>query len=668
MERVERTSASAGGRWWLLGVLLLAPGCALLPSGHTDACAPRSLIDQSIACFERGNAAAAAEQSECVEHYFQSARWAWYGTLEFADNPLRSSAAWRQYHTAVERFVASAQQFGRYEPGVGIHVVAGEQPQVVPLAVHGFAWQPEDFQRLELPPVDRAAPLSRRHRREGRGVPLVVAGTCQDPVPERRFLPQHWAFSATAILRFDDTCTTLELYNPLAAFDVALPTGHAPLAADLTAGLSAQLDLLPAAPALRFLRSGGSRPEDGLLFLEPYQAGKIPLIYVHGLLSGPESGADLANDLRAIPGLPDHYQIWMFRYATEEGLLRTAARLREELDAVLTTCDPAACDPALRQMVIVGHSMGGLVAKLQVTASGEEVWNALAHWPIEWLNAPEHVRSELLSMAYFDPHPQVARVIFIATPHRGVVPAATAAGRMAALLRPATRVERQYAQLVRDNPGAFRSYVARRLPTSVDVLEPDSPLLRTVWRLPVAPHVRMHSIYGESHPGLLTGPTDGVVPVASARHPSTDSDLSVPVSHSHVQRHPDVAAEVARILAAHVLELAESDQSLAPAQPAGDPATELLPAPLPLPLPLFNSTREEPSTWEEVPTREESSTRDESPAELPSTREPLPPGIPASEGKRAELPSGWSRRAASSARPVLVTTRFFRSDQSESAE
>src|SRR5690606_20190718 len=139
----------------------------------------------------------------------------------------------------------------------------------------------------------------------------------QDPVPERRFLPQHWAFSATAILRFDDTCTTLELYNPLAAFDVALPTGHAPLAADLTAGLSAQLDLLPAAPALRFLRSGGSRPEDGLLFLEPYQAGKIPLIYVHGLLSGPESGADLANDLRAIPGLPDHYQIWMFRYATE---------------------------------------------------------------------------------------------------------------------------------------------------------------------------------------------------------------------------------------------------------------------------------------------------------------------------------------------------------------
>lgn len=90
------------------------------------------------------------------------------------------------------------------------------------------------------------------------------------------------------------------------------------------------------------------------------------------------------------------------------------------------------------------------------------------------------------------------------------------------------------------------------IPTSIDMLAPDNPLLATMIHLPHSPHVKMHSIIGDARLLPLTPPGDGVVPVSSARTPGVESELIVPARHTHVHRHPLSILEVRRILAEHL--------------------------------------------------------------------------------------------------------------------
>ena len=60
------------------------------------------------------------------------------------------------------------------------------------------------------------------------------------------------------------------------------------------------------------------------------------------------------------------FQFWFFTYETGNPILYSAMRLREALETAVATLDPAAQDPALRQMVLLGHSQGGLLVKLMV--------------------------------------------------------------------------------------------------------------------------------------------------------------------------------------------------------------------------------------------------------------------------------------------------------------
>jgi triacylglycerol esterase/lipase EstA (alpha/beta hydrolase family) len=94
-------------------------------------------------------------------------------------------------------------------------------------------------------------------------------------------------------------------------------------------------------------------------------------------------------------------------------------RLRESLVAVRKDVDPESKDPALNQMVVIGHSQGGLLTKMTVVDSGTRFWDARTEVPFDKADIDPDTRDLLARALFVKPLPFVKRVIFIATPHRG---------------------------------------------------------------------------------------------------------------------------------------------------------------------------------------------------------------------------------------------------------
>jgi hypothetical protein len=191
---------------------------------------------------------------------------------------------------------------------------------------------------------------------------------------------------------------------------------------------------------------------------------------------------------------------------------------------------------------------------MQVVASGDTLWNAVAYCPLESLDLAPAVRKRLRENWFFEPLPFVTRVVCIATPHRGSALASRAVGRLASLtVRPPEESRAIHDEMVRRNPGAFREEFERRVPTTVDLLTPDSGPLVALERLRPACWVTMHSIHGDIHLSLA-GRDDKVVPVESALTPGAVSEVAVPASHTRVHHHPDTILELRRILTQHLRE------------------------------------------------------------------------------------------------------------------
>ena len=384
-------------------------------------------------------------------------------------------------------------------------------------------------------------------------MPLVVErDRCEGNPLEARFYSEKSYFGATAVLRFDGASPILEFHSPLAARSIETDVGPLPLAADFSAPLAQTLDEAPRTYFAGFIEPGRGTATSRLNFLEPYQPGKVPIVLIHGLFSDPLSWADLVNDLRATPGFSDQYQFWVFRYPTGQGFLQSAATLRREMQAALQQLDPSRGDAALRQLVLVGHSMGGLIAKLQVTSSDELIWKRVANRPLEEILTTETARAILGETCYFDPSPDVGRVIFIASPHAGALHSSEIIGRGAALfVEPSPQQAAMHEQLMRDNPHTFNPEIERRFPTSIDMLAPESPLLEAMQQMCLRPDVKLHNIIGVSNPLSLDGPSDGVVSAHSASHPGCQSVLAIGSPHVKVHRSIQTSAEILRILNCH---------------------------------------------------------------------------------------------------------------------
>jgi hypothetical protein len=355
----------------------------------------------------------------------------------------------------------------------------------------------------------------------------------------------------------------LELYDPLRVDSLEIHGQRRPLSKDTTAAIVYLLQGQQWSYLNYFINPGSDDQDGGLYMVEPYQPNKIPVVLIHGLLSDPFTWVQMINELLVHPGFLDHYQIWAFEYATGQSFLRSAADLREQLAGARNTYDANRADPQMAQMILVGHSMGGLIAKLQVTSSGDRLWNAIANRPLDQLRMPDHAREELRRVFYFEPSADVDRVVFMATPHRGSSYASGPIGRLSSkLINLPEQDTRLHQTLLRCNPGVFSPEVQDRNPVSVDLLDPHSPLLMAMETLPAADHICMHTILGTRCWSLWQGRSDGIVPEASAFEPRAISLKRVNATHSQVKSHPDAINEVLFILLAHLQASHDSQLSL----------------------------------------------------------------------------------------------------------
>jgi pimeloyl-ACP methyl ester carboxylesterase len=429
---------------------------------------------------------------------------------------------------------------------------------------YGFVWEPEDFGHFEFAADFGVDGLANHYHTYGLGVPLIAVRSSRDRDPQfHRYQPKEASFPVTAFLRMNcNLCdpetrwrqATLELYDPLRIQTVAVADARVPLESDLTTPLGyylarAQLEKLELGG---LLRPDSVQDKAGLYLLEPYEPGKIPVVLIHGLWSSPLFAMPMFNDLRGDSELRRRFQFWFFVYPTGTPLLHSADLLRRSLIEARKSCDPAGVDPAMNQMVLIGHSMGGLLAKLMAQRSGPELWQLVSTKPAEQLKVPEETRQRLREIYLFEPLPAVQRIIFIATPHRGSAISSRPIGRLGSALisLPSALVE-MHRTLLAGDPEAVAPLLRRGLPTSIDNLSPDSPTIDALSRLPIDPGVRCHSIIGNI--GKRDGTrTDGIVDYESAHFANAETELVVPAGHSACQSHPLTVLEIRRILIDHL--------------------------------------------------------------------------------------------------------------------
>jgi pimeloyl-ACP methyl ester carboxylesterase len=290
----------------------------------------------------------------------------------------------------------------------------------------------------------------------------------------------------------------------------------------------------------------------GLALLRPYQRSRIPVVLIHGLWSNPWSWARMVEVLEADAAVRDRYQFWTFGYSTGDPLPYTATLLRRDLDEVRRRFDPDRSDAAWDRMVLVGHSMGGLLTKMMVKDSGTRMWRLISERPVEELAGDREDCDRFRRALIFTPRPEVRRVVFIATPHRGSRVDRGGLERLGSrLVRLPDPLRASYSRLMtRNGPDFFTERFRKGLPTSIDELEWQSPILVALEELGLAPQIQVHSIIADRRDPPGVGGGDGLVPYQSAHLAAAASELLVSGGHL-CQDHPAVIREVRRILLEH---------------------------------------------------------------------------------------------------------------------
>ena len=330
------------------------------------------------------------QQSDaCVDWYFRAAIQAWR-CLESATCPSETDpeyrAAWRVYQQSLARLIPTASRFRRLDARSCLVINDGGVRRSVPVKHHGFTWQPAGLLSSDSPQPSLKTPnCSITTGCRGLGVALVgVRHACG---PEQFFRSEQ-PFPVTAVLRSGDKGPTLDFYNPCVVDSTQLGTAMIRLEWDLSAPYAYFRGEKSLLYIEGFLDPADNDVKAQLFMTEPYQRGKIPVVLIHGLLSDPTTWVDVVNELKAHRDLYQQYQVWYFDIPQGGPILDSAATLREQLLAARDQSDPKHDDPALARMVLIGHSMGGLVAKLQATYSYDILWRHVARQPLAAVRAP----------------------------------------------------------------------------------------------------------------------------------------------------------------------------------------------------------------------------------------------------------------------------------------
>lgn len=399
--------------------------------------------------------------------------------------------------------------------------------------------------------------LRERVVQDGEGVPCVVRFAPASPALRGQpGIPPLTGICepVTALVRFDRGTPQLAFYRTLKDDEVIINGQNTRLAADFTAPLAYMVSKgQNRIMAIReMLRTDLNITRAGLYQFSIYDPNKIPVVFVHGLMSRPETWVPAVNQLLADKQIREHYQFWFFLYPTGLPVWASAAKLRSELERYRATLDPPHDNPAFSRMVLAGHSMGGLISGLQIRAGGRHLWQQFLNTPPEKMNLSPRLKAHLIRIIEFQPRPEIARVVFFATPHRGsnlaVNPFADFFSRLVRL---------PFGFLREDAKGLqrFLHEDARELfvapANSIVFLRARSPLLAAIMKLPMRRSVPYHSIIGDRGKGDTPESSDGIVPYWSSHLEGAASEKIVPSGHG-TNENPEGVEEFRRILRLHL--------------------------------------------------------------------------------------------------------------------
>jgi pimeloyl-ACP methyl ester carboxylesterase len=494
------------------------------------------------------------------------------------------------YNGALEAMLRKLCKDETLVPGHTRRIKTADGECDITCVVRGSRWRSEDFGHFEFVSDYEMKGLKNHYQTYGLGVPLIAVRRGYDGEPAAaQYYPPGLSFPVTAFIRPirdvypadaqaaggnpPSACryrAMLELYDPLSTTDIAVDRVRVPLESDVTTPLayflsSPELNEIATTgllnpESLQKLVPGQKKAIKGLWMVQPYEPGKIPVVFVHGLWSSPMTWMEMFNDLRSSPEIRNNYQFWFYLYPTGQPFWISAAQMRDDLAKVRQVVDPLRHEPALDQMVLIGHSMGGLVSRLQTLESGQDFWHIVSDKPFGEVKAEPEIRQGLEKVLFFHPNPSVRCVVAIGTPCRGSHFSNDATqwllGRLISL---PTMIAQSQEKLYRDNKDLFRDDKILKIRTSIDSLSPSSPVFPAMIEARRAPWVKYYGIVGlvpeQGIFGKLAAGSDGVVPYDSAHMDDVESELKVPADHSTVHSHPRAVLEVRRILKDHLDEM-----------------------------------------------------------------------------------------------------------------
>ena len=415
---------------------------------------------------------------------------------------------------------------------------------------------------------------------EGMGIPLAGLAPRGGSRPHANVLKDNGnVHTLTAILDFDrmvDGKPTLRTIPRLMNEHIFI--GKNKVRQPLAANFSVPIALfwkLSDADGTELL--GAFRPKKaintmGLYFSEPYDPRKIPVVFTHGLMSGPATFANLTNRLLVDPVIRENYQFWFFGYPSGLAWTIPASRQRQALKELMQEYNPRGTSREMNNIVMVGHSMGGLITRFNnstkpwtlmkgVFELSPETFEGmtLENWKkgMAPLHYDEQTLERLQNNFIFSPPQGVTRIVYMATPHRGSTFADNWIGRLGQrlidlpsdMLEEVTRIATLSRGMVLLNPLQLKDEL-----TSIRQLSPNSSLVKYMSELRGSPNVPVHSIIGDRGRNDTPNSSDGVVKYHSSHLGWSASEKIVPSGHS-VQDDPASAVELRRILREHLVKV-----------------------------------------------------------------------------------------------------------------
>jgi pimeloyl-ACP methyl ester carboxylesterase len=506
------------------------------------------------------------------ELYLDSARAAWH-YFSFQNeagqqpdpNQGRHRATAEVYNASSEALLRIAQAKGGIQLGQSLSMPLTGRRLLFEIPYSSRLLTPDQLGAFEFVSDFELKNLNNRHTTSGLGVPIIaIRQQSAQPAPVEDYYTDGMSFAATVVLRFADSQSPdcagapirLEIYDPGESEGMVVGNTLMPLETDVSTPLARYLSNpdISLLDTWAFIRPDRAQELAGLYMVQPYDPDRIPVLMVHGIWSSPMTWMEMFNELQADPEIRRKYQFWCYLYPTGEPIAFSAAALREELQEVRDACDPYRRNDRLDEMVVVGHSMGGLLAHMLTINSGDKLWNSVSKKSVDELQASREVKSEIQRVFFFQSNPSIDRIITIASPYGG----SSLSNRFTRWVTgslvwlPARTYELTRVVFDQNHSSWWDRITAPE--TSVGSLTKKSAVLQLIRHSRVPDDVKHHNIVGIRRGRDRETWTDGVVAYRSAHRDHVTSEKVVSAGHSDVIQNSETVAEVRRILREHLQE------------------------------------------------------------------------------------------------------------------